>query len=131
MLNDENRVNNIKTEESLIKLKKASLKGNVVKGLKETIRLIESGRAKTVFCAKSDDNENYLNVIKQICLLYKIELIELDDWLILRDILINTTPSEEVKAKARRLGKEAKIKPKCNCAAIIEKEKKLVNKLII
>jgi ribosomal protein L7Ae-like RNA K-turn-binding protein len=50
----------------LNQLKMASYKGDVVKGLREVIRLIKNGRAEEVFLALGDDlgDKNALNLLK-------------------------------------------------------------------
>ena len=57
-------------DESLTRLKYANITGYVVKGLKETLRAIESGKAKIVYCAKSE-NEEYVRLIKTYSELFK------------------------------------------------------------
>jgi hypothetical protein len=107
-------------EDHLAKLKIATVNGIVVKGIKETLRVIKSQKAKSVFIAKNG-MENYKNVIRDYCALYlKDSLFEVDDWLELRDIVIGGVPSQIIKEKALSNGKTAKITPKCYCAAIVE-----------
>ncbi len=110
-----------KYSEQMTKLKYAAATGTVVKGLKETLRAIESGKAKIVYCAKNE-NEDYMNLIQKFSEIYKIELVMVSDWLELRDNIFKTKPSNLIIEEARRQGKIPKITPKCFCAAIIEVE---------
>jgi ribosomal protein L7Ae-like RNA K-turn-binding protein len=108
-----------KYSEQMARLKYAASTGIVVKGLKETLRAIESGKAKIVYCAKND-NENYMSLIQKFSEIYKTECLVVDNWLELRDTLFQTKPSFQIIEEARRQGKIPKINPKCYCAAIID-----------
>ena len=48
----------------LMNLKRAAYSNNVVKGLKETVRLIKAGRAEQVFVADNELGEKYTSIIK-------------------------------------------------------------------
>jgi len=119
--NDNFTRHNEKYTEQMTKLKYAAGTGAVVKGLKETLRTIESGKAKIVYCAKNE-NEDYMNLIQKFSEIYKKELVIVGDWLELRDILFKTKPSYLIIEEAKRQGIIPKINPKCFCAAIIEVE---------
>lgn len=103
----------------LLPLKEAFLKGNVVKGLKETLKAIETNRAKIVYLAKDCELDNYKKLITDSCSVYNISLIEVGDWTLLRDILMPGDTSKEIIENAKRKGKIAKINPKCYCAATL------------
>ena len=104
------------------RLKQANLNGGVVKGFKETIKAIESGKAKLVFLAKDCENMEYYSIIRELKTIFSFELQEIDTWVELRDILGLGIPSDILIDKKKKLGKEPKIRPKCHCAAIISEE---------
>ena len=116
---NKNNFSEEKLDEYMLTLKYASVTNRVVKGLKETLRAIESGQARVVFSAFCE-NQDYMNLIKIYCDLYKTEIIFIENWMDLRDIVFNCKPSTEIEEKARKQGKIAKIKPKCYCVAIID-----------
>jgi ribosomal protein L7Ae-like RNA K-turn-binding protein len=101
------------------RLKYANLIGGVVKGFRETVKAIESGKAKLVFLAKDCENIEYYNLIKDLKTIVSFELQEIDTWIELRDILNLGIPSDILIEKKKKIGKEPKIRPKCHCAAII------------
>jgi ribosomal protein L7Ae-like RNA K-turn-binding protein len=105
---------------NLIQLKQASIAGVVVKGLKETLKAIESQKAKLVFIAVDNELEDYKKILTDFCSLYKKPLIEVNEWKELRDLLMDEIPSKILINRAKKKGKIAKITPKCYCAAIIE-----------
>ena len=55
----------------LMNLKRAAYSNNVVKGLKETVRLIKAGRAEQVFVADNELGEKYTSIIKKLHLKIK------------------------------------------------------------
>jgi hypothetical protein len=100
-------------------------KEKIVKGLKETLKAIETRRAKYVFIAMDAPLENYKTVIKQYCLIFndnesKNFIFEVDEWIKLRNVAFSYYGAQETKQN-----------PKCYCAAILypskeeEKERKM------
>ena len=55
----------------LMNLKRAAYSNNVVKGLKETVRLIKAGRAEQVFVADNELGEKYTSIIKEYLKAYQ------------------------------------------------------------
>ena len=104
----------------LMNLKRAAYSNNVVKGLKETVRLIKAGRAEQVFVADNELGEKYTSIIKEYLKAYQDkEILEVEDFTILRDIVMKTKPSELVEINQTKYKKDTKKKgPKCYCAAI-------------
>lgn len=113
-------------------LKLAAYKGNLVKGLRETLRAIKLRKAVNVYLADSDLSEKYSTVIMDFCKLYLLKYpIQIKDFTILRDIVMKRTPSDIIKLNASKYGEDTSGKkkqkgPKCYCAAIIE-PKKILN----
>ena len=105
----------------LIKLKMASYKGDVVKGLREVIRLIKNGRAEEVFLALGDDlGDKYYEVINKFTKSYLgKDPILIEDYKILRDIVICKQPIELINLHENKFNKRNKG-PKCFCAAIVK-----------
>ncbi len=101
-------------------LRQASLCGSVVKGLKETIKAIESHKAKVVYLANECELEDYKKVIREFCGLFMTKLIIVNDWRELRDILIKGIPSSILEENAIKKGKTLRLTPKCYSAAILE-----------
>lgn len=108
------------SEKNILQLKIAALNGIVVKGLKETLKSIESQKAKVVYLALDCELEDYTRIVKEYCTLFKRNLVEVQNWMELRNILMNKPPSSYLELKAKRNGKIAKIGPKCYCAAILD-----------
>lgn len=104
----------------MTKLKQAAIGGVVVKGLKETLKAIESDKAEVVFLAQDCELEDYKKLIIDYCNIHSKTLVDVKAWTELRDILIDGIPSSMVLENARKKGKVAKISPKCYSAAIVE-----------
>ena len=101
----------------LDELKNAIIDGRkIIKGLKETLRAIETNKAEKVYLARDCEIRNYLTLIKEYCVLFNIELIEIPNWTSLRDVVMinnkNFKPTDKIKNKL-------KISPRCYCAAIL------------
>jgi ribosomal protein L30E len=102
-------------------------KEKIVKGLKETLKAIETGRAKVVFIASNAPLENYKTVIKEYCNIFCDNsvnyIFEVDDWVKLRNVVFEYSGKNEIRSN-----------PKCYCAAILypskeeERERKLRQK---
>jgi hypothetical protein len=94
----------------------------IVKGLKETLKAIETRKAKVVFLAEDTPLDTYKTVIRQYCSIFyhsNLVLLEVKEWMKLRNV-----------AFGFRGKKEELQNPKCYCAAILlptkeeEKERK-------
>jgi ribosomal protein L7Ae-like RNA K-turn-binding protein len=87
-------------------------KEKVVKGLKETLKAIETGRAKVVFIALNAPLETYKTVIKQYCSIFCDNstnyIFEVEDWMKLRNAVFEYSGKEEFGHN-----------PKCYCACIL------------
>ena len=108
-------------DKNLDKLKLASFKGDVVKGLREVIRLIKNGRAEEVYLALGDDLGNkYFDVVTKFTKSYlgKNPVI-IKDFRILRDIVICKKPNELIELHQNKFNVKNKG-PKCYCAAIVK-----------
>ncbi len=104
---------------NLIKLRYAAKCGLVAKGLRETLRAIRSNTAKIVYLAVDCDIKDYKNVIEESCELFKVDIVEINDWKELRDSVMDCIPSDIRLDKFRRKGKTPKITQKCFVAAIL------------
>lgn len=107
-------------------LKMATYEGNMVKGLRESLRAIKLRKAINVYLADSDLGEKYSTVLIDFCKLYlQKQPIQIKDFTILRDIVMKRVPSDIIELNAAKYGEDASSKkkkkgPKCYCAAIIE-----------
>ena len=110
-------------DEKLDKLKKSVLQGRVVKGIKQTIKAIMSGKAEEVYLCKNNNlGDRYNSVITNYAQAYMAgkEPIIISNFLILRDIVMNQYISNTLDIKGKRIGRDFKEKgPKCYCAAIV------------
>ncbi len=104
---------------ALKRLRYARECGMVVKGLKETIRAIKSGKAKEVYVSKDPKIKDYIALIKEYCNFFKINCTQIDNWMDIRDAVIYDEPSTIIIERARIRGVTPIIRPKCNSAAII------------
>jgi len=93
--------------------------GNVMNGIKETIRSIEMKKAKLVFVAEDCEIQDYSNLIIKLCEMNQVSYIKVLHWTNLRDILFKGPTSIELENIAKSKGKPAKITPKCNSAVIL------------
>ena len=100
-------------------LKIALTRGAVVKGISETIKALESQKAKVVFLAEDCDNDNYKNLLKAIAKEFNIPVIAIDKWEKLKDFCRLGLLSSTIREIAEKKGKEGKIKPRCSCCAIL------------
>ena len=92
----------------------------VLKGVSETIKALENNKVKLIFLAEDCDNEQYKGTLSALADLYKVKIVPVDTWENLRDYCKLGLPSSTIKQIAETKGKEAKIKPKCSCASIID-----------
>ncbi len=99
--------------------------GNVMNGIKETIRSIELKKAKLVFIAEDCEIEDYSNLVIKLCVLNEIRYVKVLHWSNLRDIIFKGPTTSELEEIAMRKGKPAKITPKCNSAVVLYTKEEL------
>jgi len=92
----------------------------LVKGIAETVKALESQKAKVVFLADDCDNDEYKNLIKALAGQYKVPVVEVPSWIELKDFCKLGLQSDIIKKAAEEKGKDAKIKPKCSSSCIID-----------
>ena len=110
------------TKESAIQLviQRALTVNGMIKGISETIKLLEQGRIKLVFLADDCDNEQYKETLQAIADLHKVKVVSIESWQKLKDFCKLGLPSETIVKIAEDKGKEPKIKPRCSCASITD-----------
>ena len=96
---------------------------NIINGLRETMKLIKSNRAKLVYIANDCEIEEYENLLKELCVLNFVNYVIVPKWTYLRDVLFKGVTTNELKSIAKESNKKIKIQPKCNCAAVLFSEK--------
>jgi ribosomal protein L7Ae-like RNA K-turn-binding protein len=94
--------------------------GGVVKGVAETLKSLESGRAKVVFLADDCDNEQYKSTVRALAEQNRVPVVEIPSWVELKDYCKLGLDSQTIQKIAEEKGKEAKIKPRCSAAAIVD-----------
>jgi len=92
----------------------------LVKGIAETVKALESQKAKLIFLAEDCNSEEYKSLITTLAGQYKVPVVEIPTWIELKDSCNLGYPSEKIRKVAEEKGKEPKIKPKCSSAAIID-----------
>ena len=109
-------------KESAIKqvLAKALTRGCVVKGISEVCKALEAKKVKWVFLAENCDNDDYKNLVRALSKQNGVPVIDVEEWIFLKDSCNIGLNSEKIKQVAESKGKEAKIKPKCASCAIID-----------
>jgi ribosomal protein L30E len=113
------------TEEDLNQLKKMTFYEKVAVGFKETLRAIKSQETKQVFLAEHPDYQTQIEIIEEYASmnqLDQIQILRVPDWIVLRDIVMECLPSELEIEEAERLGREAKLNPKCFCVALLDEK---------
>ena len=105
-------------------LKKLKEEKRVYKGLKQTIKLIESGETEAVYIAKDVEDQDYAEVILSLCDVYNVpKIVSVEKWHELRDLVMDCiVPSYILIEQAKRKGVEARIMPKCYVVGV-KKEK--------
>jgi small subunit ribosomal protein S12e len=101
-------------------LKIALTRGSVVKGISEVCKALECQKVKMVFLASDCDNDDYKNLVKGLAKQFNVKVVEIDQWVNLKDYCQIGLLSANIKDAATKKGKEAKIKPRCSSAAILE-----------
>jgi ribosomal protein L7Ae-like RNA K-turn-binding protein len=92
----------------------------VLKGVSETLKALENGRVLLIFLAEDCDNAQYKETLKALANEQKVKVIEVESWEFLKDCCKLGLPSEKIRQIAEDKGKEAKIKPRCSSAAIVD-----------
>ena len=94
--------------------------GGVVKGVAETLKALESAKAKVVFVAEDCDNEQIVNTIRALAEQSGVPVVVVPTWIELKDFCKLGMLSSTIIKIAEEKGKEAKIKPRCSSAAIVD-----------
>ena len=94
--------------------------GGVLKGLAETLKALESQKAKIVFLADDCDNEQFKNTVRALSQQTGIPVVDVATWVELKDACKLGLPSATIQKIAEEKGKEPKMKPRCSVATIIE-----------
>jgi hypothetical protein len=92
---------------------------NVMFGLRETMKSIESNRAKLVYIANDCEVNEYEKLLKELCDLNNVTYIIVPTWIYIRDVLFKGPTSKELISLENEKKKKAKIQPKCNSAAVL------------
>lgn len=98
----------------------ANHSGVVVKGIAETLKALESRKAQLVFLAEDCDNQQYKDTIHALAAEAGVNVVEVPTWIELKDFCGLGLASANIIQAAEEKGKEAKIKPRCSSAAIID-----------
>ena len=111
----------LNTETAIQKVLKVALtRGAVVKGISEVLKALEAQKVKVVFIAENCDNDQYKETITALAKEKKVPVITVDTWENLKDYCRLGLLSSTIKEIAEKKGKEAKIKPRCSSAAILD-----------
>ena len=94
--------------------------GGVVKGLAETLKALESQKAKIVFLADDCDNEQFKNTVRALSQQTGIPVVDVATWVELKDACRLGLPSATIQRIAEEKGKEPKMEPRCSVATIID-----------
>ena len=111
----------LNTETAIQKVLKVALtRGAVVKGISEVLKALEAQKVKVIFMAENCDNDQYKQTITALAKEKKVPVITVDTWENLKDYCRLGLLSSTIKDIAEKKGKEAKIKPRCSSAAILD-----------
>ena len=111
----------LNTETAIQKVLKVALtRGAVVKGISEVLKALEAQKVKVIFMADNCDNDQYKQTITALAKEKKVPVITVDTWENLKDYCRLGLLSSTIKEIAEKKGKEAKIKPRCSSAAILD-----------
>ena len=111
----------LNTETAIQKVLKVALtRGAVVKGISEVLKALEAQKVKVIFIAENCDNDQYKQTITALAKEKKVPVITVDTWENLKDYCRLGLLSSTIKEIAEKKGKEAKIKPRCSSAAILD-----------
>jgi ribosomal protein L7Ae-like RNA K-turn-binding protein len=81
---------------------------------------LENQKAKVIFLAEDCDNDQYKDTIRALAEQYKVPVVDLQAWTDLKDFCKLGLLSSTIRQVAEEKGKEAKIKPRCSCACIVD-----------
>jgi ribosomal protein L7Ae-like RNA K-turn-binding protein len=84
------------------------------------LKALESQKVKVVFLAEDCDNDQYKETIRALAEQFGVPVIDIEAWNDLKDFCKLGLLSSTIKQIAEEKGKEAKIKPRCSSAAIID-----------
>ena len=101
-------------------LKIALTRGTVVKGISEVLKALEAQKVKIIFLAEDCDNDQYKQTIKALAKEFKVPVLTIDSWEKLKDFCRLGLLSSTIREVAEKKNKEAKIKPRCSSAAILD-----------
>ena len=111
----------LNTETAIQKVLKVALtRGAVVKGISEVLKALEAQKVKVIFMADNCDNDQYKQTITALAKEKKVPVLTIDTWENLKDYCHLGLLSSTIKEIAEKKGKEAKIKPRCSSAAILD-----------
>ena len=111
----------LNTETAIQKVLKVALtRGAVVKGISEVLKALEAQKVKVIFMADNCDNDQYKQTTTALAKEKKVPVITVDTWENLKDYCRLGLLSSTIKEIAEKKGKEAKIKPRCSSAAILD-----------
>lgn len=92
----------------------------VLKGIAETIKALENSKVQLIFLADDCDSDQYKETLNALASQFKVKVISVPTWEELKDYCKLGTLSSTIKQIAEEKGKEAKIKPRCSCASIVD-----------
>jgi small subunit ribosomal protein S12e len=92
----------------------------VLKGVSETIKALEAGKVQLIFLAEDCDSQQYKETLTALANEHKVKIIDVASWEELKDYCKLGISSEKIRQIAEDKGKEAKIKPRCSCASIVD-----------
>ena len=92
----------------------------VLKGIAETIKALENQKVKMIFLADDCDNDQYKETLTALANQYKVKVVSVASWEELKDYCKLGINSSTIRKVAEEKGKDAKIKPRCSCASIID-----------
>lgn len=110
------------TRESAIQLviQRALNVNGVLKGIAETIKGLENQKVRMVFLADDCDNEQYKETLTALAKQYNVRVVSVGSWEELKDYCKLGMLSSTIRKVAEEKGKDAKIKPRCSCASIVD-----------
>ena len=101
-------------------LKIALTRGSVVKGISEVLKALEAQKVKVIFLSEDCDNDQYKTTLNALAKEFKVPVLGIDSWEKLKDFCRLGLLSSTIREIAEKKNKEAKIKPRCSSAAILE-----------